>query len=154
MPGTAVIIPYFQRVPGVLAAAVRSALAQEGAGPITIVVCDDGSPVPGDVVLATLDAAERQRVVLIRQTNAGAGPARNAALDAVPPDTEWIAFLDSDDRWGGQHLARAIAALREGYDLCFADALREPQTLTHFQGAAFVRWSPFFGQVVKLGSPL
>jgi succinoglycan biosynthesis protein ExoW len=108
MSGTAVIIPYFQRAPGMLAAAVRSALAQESAGPITVVVCDDGSPVPADVDLVTLDAAERQRVVLIRQANAGAGPARNAALDAVPPDTEWIAFLYSDNG------SRPRAYLRQG----------------------------------------
>lgn len=134
---TAVIIPHFQRQPGLLAVAVRSALAQEDAGPVTVVVCDDGSPVPASTDLATLSAVERGCVLLIEQANAGAGAARNAALDAVPPGTEWIAFLDSDDRWSNQHLARSIAALREGHDLCFSDALREPEVRTHFQGAGF-----------------
>lgn len=135
MSGTAVIIPYFQRKPGMLVDAIRSVLAQEGAGPVTIVVCDDGSPVPADMDLATLEADEREHVILVQQRNRGAGAARNAALDALPQGIEWIAYLDSDDRWEPQHLARSIAALREGYDLCFADALREPQTLTHFQAA-------------------
>lgn len=137
MPGTAVIIPYFQREAGVLAAALRSVLSQRDAGPVTIVVCDDGSPMPADVDLTTLNPAERKRVLLVRQANAGAGPARNAALDAMPPDTEWVAFLDSDDRWGPGHLARSLAALRAGHDLCFADVQRETEAGTHFENASF-----------------
>jgi len=137
MPGTAVIIPFFQRKPGLLAAAVRSVLAQEDAGAVTIVVCDDSSPSPAEVDLDMLDAGERDRVVLIGQANAGCGPARNAALDAMPADAEWIAFLDSDDRWSPWHLARSIAALREGYDFCFADVQRESEALTHFEYASF-----------------
>ncbi len=135
--GTAVIIPFFQRKPGLLAAAIRSALAQEAAGPITVVVCDDASPIPAGTELAALAPDQCERVILVRQANGGVGAARNAALDAVPPGTEWIAFLDSDDRWEPSHIARAVAALREGFDFFFADALREPQTLTHFQAAAF-----------------
>lgn len=137
MPGTAVIIPYFQREAGVLAPAIRSALTQRDAGQVTVVVCDDSSPVPAAMDLALLSLAERERVVLVRQTNAGAGAARNAALDAVPPGTEWIAFLDSDDRWGPDHLARSVAALRAGHDLCFSDVRRDTEARTHFQNAAF-----------------
>ena len=83
MPGTAVIIPYFQREAGVLVPAIRSALTQRDAGRVTVVVCDDGSPVPAAMDLALLSLAERERVVLVRQANAGAGAARNAALGAV-----------------------------------------------------------------------
>ncbi len=137
MPGTAVIIPFFQREAGVLVAAIRSALAQRDAGAITIVVCDDGSPIPADAELAALAPEEREHVVLVRQANAGAGPARNAALDAMPPGIEWIAFLDSDDRWGPDHIARSLAALRAGHDLCFADVQRDTEALTHFQSASF-----------------
>ena len=137
MGGTAVIIPFFQRKPGLLAAAIRSALGQEAAGPITVVMCDDASPSPAEAELAVLAPEQRERVILVRQANSGAGPARNAALDAMPRGTEWVAFLDSDDRWEPGHIARALAALREGYDFCFADALREPQTQTHFEAAGF-----------------
>lgn len=135
--GTAVIIPFFQREPGLLAAAIRSALRQEAAGPITVIVCDDASPSPAELDLALLTPLDRDQVLLIRQANGGCGPARNAALDAVPRGIEWIAFLDSDDRWEPGHIARALAALRDGYDFCFADALRTPQTQTHFQAAGF-----------------
>lgn len=137
MPGTAVIIPFFQREAGVLTAAIRSALTQRDAGPVTVVVCDDGSPVPADAELAALTCGERERVILVRQANAGAGPARNAALDAMPAGTEWIAFLDSDDRWGPDHIARSVAALQAGHDLCFADVQRDGEARTHFQGASF-----------------
>ena len=135
--GIAVIIPFFQRKPGLLAAAIRSAVGQEAAGPMTVVVCDDASPSPAETELAALAPEQRERVILVRQANSGAGPARNAALDAMPRGIEWIAFLDSDDRWEPGHIARALAALREGYDFCFADALREPQTQTHFHAAGF-----------------
>lgn len=134
--GTAVIIPFFQREPGLLAAAIRSALTQEAAGPITVVVCDDASPSPAELDLAMLTPLDRDQILLVRQANAGVGPARNAALEAMPRGIEWIAFLDSDDRWEPGHIARALAALRAGYDFCFADALREPQTRTHFQTTA------------------
>ncbi len=137
MPGTAVVVPYFQREAGVLAPAIRSALAQRNAGPVTVVVCDDDSPVPAAFDLAALASAERERVVLVRQANAGAAAARNAALDAMPPDAEWIAFLDSDDRWEPDHLARSLSALRAGHDLCFSDVQRETEALTHFQNASF-----------------
>ena len=137
MHGTAVIIPFFQREPRSLGVAIRSALAQEGAGLITVVVCDDESPVPAETELSVLTPKERAQVILVVQKNRGPGPARNAALDAVPPGTKWIAFLDSDDVWAPTHLSRSMAALEEGYDLCFADALREPETTTHFQNAAF-----------------
>lgn len=137
MAGTCVIIPYFQRKPGLLTAAIRSALAQEQVGLITVIVCDDASPVRAETELALLGPEQRDHVILITQPNAGAGPARNTALDAIPPGTEWIAFLDSDDKWETVHLARAQAALQAGYDLYFGDALRESQTQTHFQAAAF-----------------
>jgi len=137
MPGTAVIIPFFQYDAGVLSAAIRSALTQRDAGRITVVVCDDGSPVSAAAELAALTCGERERVILVRQANAGVGPARNAALDAMPPDTEWIAFLDSDDRWLPDHIARSVAALQEGYDFCFANVQRDTEALTHFQYASF-----------------
>lgn len=100
-------------------------------------MCDDGSPIPADAELAALAPEEREHVVLVRQANAGVGPARNAALDAMPPGTEWIAFLDSDDRWGPDHIARSLAALRAGHDLCFAHVQRNTEALTHFQNASF-----------------
>ncbi len=137
MPGTAVIVPFFQRSPGLLRSAVQSALAQQDAGPVTVIVCDDASPIPAETELAALDPALRRQVIVLHQPNSGAGAARNRALDAVPDDTTWIAFLDSDDRWRPTHLARAIAALQADHDLLFADARRDHEAQSHFQRAGF-----------------
>ena len=129
-----VVIPYFQRKPGLLARAVGSALAQEGETPesVAVFVVDDGSPRPARDELAMLPEVARARVTLIAQKNAGVAAARNAALDAMPADVTAIAFLDSDDAWRPLHLANARAALRQGADFYFADHRREGAALTRF----------------------
>ena len=137
MPGTTVIIPYFQRQEGRLAAAIRSALAQKNVWPITVVVCDDESPVPAERDLAILTPDERDRVILVKQANAGPAPARNTALDAVPSGTDWIAFLDSDDEWEEWHLHRAQTALAQGYDFFFGDVVRTDAAETQFVQIGF-----------------
>lgn len=129
---TGVVIPYFQRKPGLLARAVGSVVAQEGAEAAAIIVVDDGSPLPARDELATLPEAARGKVTLIEQKNAGVAAARNAALDAMPETIGWIAFLDSDDAWRPAHLANAVAALGHGFDFYFADHRREGATLTRF----------------------
>jgi succinoglycan biosynthesis protein ExoW len=123
MPPTtrvAVIIAFFQRRTGLLLTAVRSALAQS-AGDIRIVVIDDGSPVSARAELAALSGADLARVVVIEQANAGPGAARNRGIAAVPADTDYIAFLDSDDQWTRDHIARALDAFARDADFYFTD---------------------------------
>ncbi len=127
-----VVIPYFQRKSGLLARAVRSVVEQEGAEAAAIVVVDDGSPLPARDELAALPEHARARVTLIEQKNAGVSAARNAALDAMPANIALIAFLDSDDAWRPGHLANALAALGQGFDLYFADHRREGADKTRF----------------------
>ncbi len=129
---TGVVIPFFQRKSGLLARAVGSVIAQVGAEASAIIVVDDGSPLRARDELATLPEAARARVTLIEQKNAGVSAARNAALDAMPAEITLIAFLDSDDAWHPAHLARAQAALDQGFDLYFADHRREGATQTRF----------------------
>jgi len=121
MPDLAVIIPYYQRQPGILSRAIQSALEQKAAPSFAIIVVDDGSPVPARAEIGELMAAQPDRIRLIEQTNVGPGAARNTGLDAVPEGTRYVAFLDSDDEWTANHLARAIAVLRRGYDCYFSD---------------------------------
>ena len=116
---TNVIIPFFQREPGLLAVAVNSALTQGGED-LLVTVVDDGSPVSARAELAPIIAHDR-RVVIIEQANAGPGAARNRGLDATPDDVAYIAFLDSDDRWLPGHLANGLTALRLGADFYFSD---------------------------------
>lgn len=134
----AVVVPYFQRRPGILAQAVASVLAQQpwpqGAA-CTIIVVDDASPVPARAELADLMASHPGRIVVIEQANGGPAAARNAALDAVPAGTRYVAFLDSDDVWSADHLRRAVCALQQGMDLYFADHYQLDQQVSAFRRA-------------------
>ncbi|MFN0012011.1 MAG: glycosyltransferase family 2 protein [Phycisphaerales bacterium] len=86
-----VVIPTFNRAAMVLAA-IDSVRAQPT--PVhEIIIVDDGSTDDTLARLAGLGPAIR----IIAQPNAGPGPARNAGLAAATGD--YVAFLDSDDRW-------------------------------------------------------
>ncbi|HUT54849.1 MAG TPA: glycosyltransferase family A protein [bacterium] len=100
-----VIIPVFNR-PREVAEAIRCALGQT-MPPLEILVVDDGSTDD------TAAAVERfgPPVRLIRQENQGPAAARNRA--AKEAAGEWIAFLDSDDLWLPEKLAREAGALEQ-----------------------------------------
>jgi succinoglycan biosynthesis protein ExoW len=131
----AIVIPYYQKQPGILAKAVRSVLAQEGGVDWTLVIVDDQSPVSARSELAELLPGNEARIILVEQPNGGPAAARNKALDSVPAGTEYVAFLDSDDEWIPSHLARAVAARVEGYDFYFADHYQLGQTVGAFRRA-------------------
>lgn len=71
---------------------------------IEVVVVDDGSK---DRSLAILEKYA-DRIVLVRQKNGGAAAARNAGVQAACG--KWIAFLDSDDIWHPEKVARQLAS--------------------------------------------
>ena len=64
---------------------------------LAVVVVDDGTQ--DDSVLAVVEAADSKLVISYRRnsTNEGACAARNLGLELVT--TEWVMFLDSDDRY-------------------------------------------------------
>ena len=78
--------------------ALRSVFAQSYR-PIEVVVVDDGSTDSS----AAIAAAHGDRVAVIRQANAGPGPASNRGVEATRG--ELVAFLDADDRWPPRKLA-------------------------------------------------
>ena len=126
MTALSVIIPYFQRKPGILRRALTSVLLQSLPPDIRIdiLLVDDGSPVPARGEIEELHIAPPFQLSLAEQPNRGVAAARNTALGLVPSDTIYIAFLDSDDIWDKQHLATGIAALDRGYDFYFCDGRR------------------------------
>ena len=134
-----VVIPYFQREPGILARALASIAAQQ-ACPLSVhvIVVDDASPVPADAEIAGMDCMA-QPVQVIVQSNGGPGAARNTGLAHAPQGTRYIAFLDSDDEWTPDHLARAVVALDCGYDFYFADLYQLGQTTAAFARAGRIR---------------
>lgn len=120
MNTVAVIIPFFQRDPGILTRALDS-IAGQTYEHIEVIVVDDSSPLPPDAEVAARPRSERDRITVIRQPNGGPGKARNTGLDAIPPSAKYAAFLDSDDRWEPGHIATAVSGLDTGFDLFFAD---------------------------------
>ncbi|MFC5299822.1 glycosyltransferase family 2 protein [Azospira restricta] len=70
-----------------------------------MLVVDDGSP-DGTAGVVAQFALEDPRVRLIRQANAGPAMARQAALEQARG--RYVAFLDSDDLWLPEKLARQL----------------------------------------------
>lgn len=128
-----VVIPYFQRERGVLARALRSIDAQRDVpATVSVIVVDDESPVPAQ---EEVDAAELKavRVLVVSQANAGPAAARNTGLNSVGGNCRYVAFLDSDDIWHEDHLARAVCCLEQGFDFYFANFLHLDQSIGAFE---------------------
>jgi succinoglycan biosynthesis protein ExoW len=155
-PRVAVVIPYFQRNPGILARTVQSVLDQEGAIPLRIIVADDNSPLPAAAELRPLMTAAPGLIEIVPRENGGPARARNTGLDHVPKGCPYVAFLDSDDVWQPGHLKRAIAALDRGHDLYFADWKFANETETAFERTGFdpARGAALGDGVAELGENL
>lgn len=100
-----VVIPSRNR-PQHLRVAIDSVLAQRHE-PIRVVVVDDGSSPP---VAAWLECPDSRVRVVRNERPAGPGAARNQGAAAV--DTEWVAFLDDDDRWLPHKLETCLHGVR------------------------------------------
>ncbi len=116
----AVVIPFYQRDPGVLTRALDSVFAQSEL-PSCIVIVDDGSPLSPAAEIAARPAEQRRIIEAIEQPNAGPAAARNTGLDHIDRETTFAAFLDSDDVWQPDHLRVGMAALGAANDFYFAD---------------------------------
>jgi glycosyltransferase involved in cell wall biosynthesis len=98
-----------------LAEAIESILKQSYK-PIEIIVVDDGST-DGTAVIASRYG---KQVCYMRQPNAGTAAARNLGLSAAAGD--FVAFLDADDLWHPEKLARQMARFRARPDLGYCVA--------------------------------
>jgi glycosyltransferase involved in cell wall biosynthesis len=114
--GLAAVIPTYQRE-ATIVRAVEGVLGQTRA-PSEVIVVDDGS---------TDGTRERLRqfgdsIRVIAQPQSGSAAARNRGVEEASAD--WVAFLDSDDRWEPDHLermAQAIVTTSGRADLYFDD---------------------------------
>lgn len=98
---------------GHLAEAVSSVLVQTMRN-LELIVVDDGSEDATPLVLGEL-AVQDQRIVILRQANAGIGAAMNAALMRARAD--YVAILDSDDVMEPERLAIQAAFLDDHPDI-------------------------------------
>jgi succinoglycan biosynthesis protein ExoW len=131
-----IVIPFYQREVGILRRALETVKQQTYPGEILIAIVDDGSPSPAAAEVEGF-AWPAERLLLIRQKNAGPAAARNRAMEALPATIDVIAFLDSDDEWEPEHLERACAAITNGADFYFADFARSDWSDSAFVRAGF-----------------
>lgn len=112
-----VVIPTYNRA-SLLVRALTSVAAQTYRDTEVIVV-DDGSTDGTAEVVRAIPLSVRY----LRQAHAGVSAARNRGVGAARG--EWIAFLDSDDEWRAEKLARQVAfiAAHGGLDACQTDEI-------------------------------
>ncbi len=134
-PKLSIVIPFYQKEEGILIQAVDSALRQSRVNNVEILVVDDSSLVSASSELAHLPPERAAKIKILEQPNMGPAAARNKALDNVSPESEYVAFLDSDDQWIEEHLSNALTSLGQGYDFYFADHYQLEQTVSAFNRA-------------------
>lgn len=113
MARVSIIIPAYN-AQAFIATTIASVLAGSFSD-FEIIVIDDGSV---DQTAAAADLGD-ERVRVIRQANTGMSASRNRG--ASISDSEFVAFLDSDDLWHPLKLQHQVAALeaQPEHDFCF-----------------------------------
>lgn len=118
MTRVAVLIPVFNGAETV-ARTIESVLSQRFDGNCEIIVVNDGSTDATDAVLRQYEG----RIRILHQPNRGPAHARNAA--AAASQAEYLAFLDADDAFMPEKLARVVPTLAGDREaaLLFHDAV-------------------------------
>jgi glycosyltransferase involved in cell wall biosynthesis len=105
-PLVSVVLPTYDR-PQYLVEAVRSVVDQTYPR-IELVVVDDHSPTPAATTLSDVAVDDLESVRCIRhEENRGGNAARNTGIRAAAG--EFVAFLDDDDVWTPEKVARQVA---------------------------------------------
>ena len=103
-----IIIPVYN-VEGYVERCIRSIMEQSYAD-LQIIVVDDGST-DGSAGIVEGLAAEDERILLIRQENAGVGAARNTGLAAATG--KYLTFVDGDDYISPNYIRRYVRRMKE-----------------------------------------
>ena len=104
MKKVSVIVPVY-KVEKYIAATVRSVLEQTHPDFELLIIDDDSPDRSGEICRQFLDP----RIKIIRQLNRGASAARNAGIRQA--QGEYLAFLDGDDLWLPEKLAKHVEHL-------------------------------------------
>ena len=113
-PLVSVVIPTYNRS-AFVTKAIDSVLNQVF-GDYELIVVDDGST---DDTKGQLDKYQG-KIRYIYQDNHGVSAARNTGITASRG--EWLAFLDSDDEWRPNYLAKQIGQTTKYAGLCMQSA--------------------------------
>ena len=111
-----------------------------------LVVVDDGST---DNTTEIVQRIEDPRIRLIRQENGGESVARNTALDHI--QGAYLGFLDSDDLFLPDHLARTVAYLESHPErtAVYTDGYHIDSTGNQGQTLSSNRRGPFEGRIYE-----
>jgi succinoglycan biosynthesis protein ExoW len=134
----AVVIPFYQREPGILARCLNSILAQQTSPGVDfqIVIIDDASPMPLEGEVAGLDIPAPHQLFCLKRPNGGPGAARNTGLDFLRDRSpDFVAFIDSDDEWRPSHVQRALDIMGDDADFYFCDHDRWNYRESWFEGS-------------------
>ena len=118
MPSVTVILPTWNRAEW-LETAIESVLTQTFRD-YELIVVDDAST---DSTAEIIERYSGKISSIIFAKNLGVSAARNAAV--LKSDSEWIAFLDSDDYWHPEKLQKQIeqTKIRQGFPIHFTDEI-------------------------------
>jgi len=121
-PIVSVVIPAYNAA-WCLGRSIESVLAQTFRD-FELIVVDDGSTDGTGAVLVALD----EEIRVVRKPNGGLSSARNAGIAAA--GGRYVAFLDADDWWSPEKLARQVELMEARPELVFcstATAVRTPE---------------------------
>lgn len=137
-PAVSVVIPVF--ISTYVADAVRSVLQQTFTD-YEIIVVNDGSPQTED--LERRLEPYQSKILYLKQPDEGPSSARNNAIRHA--SGEYLAFLDHDDVWLPDYLAKQMEAFRKDppLDAIYADAVMFGPT--HFAGRTYMQTHPSKG---------
>jgi glycosyltransferase involved in cell wall biosynthesis len=103
MPRFSVIVPVYNRAASVLR--TLESVRDQTFGDFECIVVDDGSKDGGELK-AVVESLADARFRYVRRENGGGSAARNTGVEEAKG--EFVAFLDSDDRWLREKLERDV----------------------------------------------
>jgi glycosyltransferase involved in cell wall biosynthesis len=145
-----VVVPTFNRARDI--ARCLDSLVAQTFRDFEVLVCDDGSK---DNTREVVEGFKDRLAVEYYWAENWGGPARPRNVGLAHARGEYLAFLDSDDWWMPEKLAKSVAALDAGadvvyHDLFFVDKVGQ-RNFGRRQRTAVLR-PPVFEQLLRLGN--